>query len=230
MPPDGTARRAIVLADGAAPDRATLDATWPGWDTGLTGVVAADGGVRHAAPLGLHVDRWVGDGDSIEAGELERLERDGVRITLVDAAKDESDAELALLAAVESGAEEVVVLGALGGARVDHALANLGLLQHPALGRRRAWIIDEHGARISLLDGPGERMLAGSEGDLVSLLPIGEAATGVTTDGLEYPLAGEPLVLGRTRGISNVKVRSEASVRLESGRILVIETPVTVGR
>ena len=47
--------------------------------------------------------------------------------------KDESDTELAVLAAIELGAREIVVVGALGGRRLDHALANLGLLAHPAL-------------------------------------------------------------------------------------------------
>ena len=63
-------RRAIVLADGAAPTRAQLDAAWPGWDAGIALVVAADGGARHATALGLRVDRWVGDGDSIDPDDL----------------------------------------------------------------------------------------------------------------------------------------------------------------
>ena len=228
MPPD--ARRGIVLADGAVADRATLDRAWPAWADGVELVVAADGGARHAAPLGLSIDRWVGDGDSIDAGELERLQAAGTRITRAAAAKDESDAELALLAAIEAGANEVIVLGALGGKRIDHALANLGLLQHPALDGRAAWLYDQHGARISLLAGPGSRALAGRIGDLVTLLPVGSTAEGVSTIGLEYPFASERLVLGRTRGVSNVKVDAEAFVALDSGRILVIETPVTVDR
>ena len=43
---------ALVLADGAAPSRASLDAAWPGWDAGLDLVIAADGGARHATTLG----------------------------------------------------------------------------------------------------------------------------------------------------------------------------------
>jgi thiamine pyrophosphokinase len=126
-----------------------------------------------------------------------------------------------------------VVLGALGGPRVDHALSNVGLLAHPGLEGRPVCLYDERGARISLLAAPAagapvERALAGRIGDLVSLIPVGETALGVTTSGLEYPLAGEPLVLGRTRGLSNVKVGEIASVTLESGRLLVIETPATV--
>jgi thiamine pyrophosphokinase len=76
--------------------------------------------------------------------------------------------------------------------------------------------------------GAATRELAGRPGDLVSLIPLGVTATGVRTEGLRYPLAGEPLTLGRTRGVSNVRTRPVARITLESGRLLVIETPATV--
>ena len=98
--------------------------------------------------------------------------------------KDESDTELALLAAVESGADALTFLGALGGVRVDHALSNVELLAHPALAGRPAWLFDEHGVRLSLLtapDGTGRavtREASGRAGDLVSLIPLGGSADG----------------------------------------------------
>jgi thiamine pyrophosphokinase len=227
-------RSALILADGAVPPRALLDAAWPGWDDGIGLVIAADGGARHAAPLGLRVDRWVGDGDSVDPALLEALEAAGVEIRRVDTDKDESDAELALLAALDDGAEAVTILGALGGARIDHALANVGLLGHPALAARPARLYDERGARISLLSAPDDaghpvsRELGGRAGDVVSLIPAGSTATGVSTTGLRFPLDREPLVLGRTRGVSNVRTGDEATVTLESGRLLVIETPANL--
>jgi len=131
--------RAIVLADGTAPGREQLDAAWPGWDSGIRLVVAADGGARLARPLGLRVDRWVGDGDSLGAAAIEALRTAGVRITLAAQDKDESDTELAVLEAVEAGATDLTILGALGGRRLDHALANIALLAHPGLvGGRHA--------------------------------------------------------------------------------------------
>ena len=145
---------ALILADGAAPTRSALDSAWPGWDAGIALVVAADGGARHAAALGLRVDRWVGDGDSIEPGDLAALAAAGVEIQLAAADKDESDAELAILAAVQAGVGAVTILGALGGLRIDHALANVGLLGHPALIGLAARLYDEGAARISLLTAP----------------------------------------------------------------------------
>jgi thiamine pyrophosphokinase len=227
-------RHAVVLADGAVPARGVLDEAWPGWDEGVALVVAADGGVRHAAAFGMAVDRWVGDGDSTDPTELEALAARGVLIDRVAVDKDESDTELALLAAVEAGADLVTILGGLGGVRVDHAIANLALLQHPALEHCDARLYDEAGARLSLLVGPdhrglgGVRELTGRVGDLVSLIPLGESARNVETKGLRYPLEGETLILGRARGLSNVRIAETARVTVGSGRLLVIETPANL--
>lgn len=225
---------ALILADGAAPSRELLDSAWPGWDAGIGLVLAADGGARHAATLRVRIDRWVGDGDSIDPAALARLAAAGVAIERAATDKDESDTELALLAAVRAGADAVVLLGGLGGVRVDHALANLGLLTHPELGTRPAWLYDETASRISLISAPGPaggpvaRELGVRAGDLVSLLPLGPAAEGVRTEGLRFPLHGETLAAGRTRGLSNVRSATIARITVDSGWLLVIETPATV--
>jgi thiamine pyrophosphokinase len=216
---------AIVLADGAAPSRASLDDAWPGWDGGLELVIAADGGARHATALGLQLDRWIGDGDSIDPGDLAALAATGVRVDRVAGEKDASDTELAVLAAIEAGADELTILGGLGGARVDHALTNVALLEHAALAGRPARLYDERAARISLVTGPAEAELSGHVQDLVTLLPAGGPAVGVTTRGLRYPLRDETLEPGSSRGLSNVRTAALAGVAIRAGRLLVIETP-----
>ncbi|HJW22988.1 MAG TPA: thiamine diphosphokinase [Candidatus Limnocylindrales bacterium] len=220
-------RRAIVLADGAGPTRAALDDAWPGWDVGVAIVVAADGGARLAEPLGLAIDRWVGDGDSIEAGQLAALRAAGIPARLVPRDKDESDTELALLEAIAAGADDVTIIGALGGPRFDHSMANVGLLAHPALGGRPACLLDA-ASRVTLLRGPGHARLEGRPGDLVTLLAFGDAAEGVVTAGLRYPLSGETLEIGPPRGLSNVRLGSSAEVEVDGGSVLLIETPATL--
>jgi thiamine pyrophosphokinase len=232
----GAGQHVVVLADGDAPTRSLLDVAWPGWDEDIALVVAADGGAVHAASLGLRIDRWVGDGDSIDPALLGLLETGGVDIRRVPVEKDATDAELALEAALEGATDPaaVTLIGALGGRRIDHALANVGLLGHPALAGRSAVLYDRDGARLSLLVAPDAaggavtRPLTGRVGDLVSLVPLGVAAAGVTTDGLQFPLRGEELAVGRTRGVSNVRTSARARVTLESGRLLVIETPANL--
>lgn len=227
--------RALVVADGAVPERAALDAAWPGWGDRFDLVVAADGGARGARRLGFAVDRWVGDGDSLDRAELRRLEAAGVPLERSPTDKDESDTELAVLAAVRLGADDLTLLGALGGPRVDHAIANLALLAHPALAGRAVRLLDA-GARVVLATAPGPAgrpvtvALPGRVGDLVSLLPFGTHVTGVTTRGLRYPLRGEDLPAGPARGLSNVRLAADAAVELRAGRLLIVETPASLAR
>jgi thiamine pyrophosphokinase len=229
-------RHALILADGDAPDRAALDVAWPGWSEGIDLIIAADGGIRHSAALALGpVDVWVGDGDSLAADDLADLRRSDIPMELAPTDKDESDTELAVIAALNRGATTLTILGAFGGPRLDHALANVLLLGHPRLADRSAVLLAP-GARVRLLRAPGHdgapasASLPGRKGDLVSLLPLAGVAAGVTTSGLEYPLVDEPLQLGPARGLSNVRLESTASVTLKAGSLLVVETPVTLSR
>ena len=221
-----TSRHALILADGAAPDPAALDRAWPGWGEGIDMVVAADGGARHATVLGRRIDRWVGDGDSLGPAGLAELRAAGVPVDLAPIDKDESDTELAIGAAVASGARQITILGALGGARIDHGLANVWLLAHPALVGRVASLLDAT-ARIRLL-AVGRHDLRGRIGDLVSLFPFGADAGGLTTHGLRYPLSDEPLRLGSTRGLSNVRDAADAELAVGSGLVLVVEIAATL--
>jgi len=220
----------LVLADGDAPSRAELEAVWPDWAVGLDRVIAADGGARHATRLGVTIDRWVGDGDSIGEAGLVALAASGVPIERSRTDKDESDTELAIRAAVRLGASGVVIIGALGGPRIDHALANVGLLAMPELVGRSAAILDGR-SRMHLISAPGpdgepvESTLSGRPGDVVSLLPVGAGVEGVSTRGLAYPLADEPLPPGRARGLSNIRIDPDATIVVRRGLLLVIESP-----
>lgn len=220
----------LVVADGDVPTRAALDAAWPGWDEGIRDVIAADGGYARARAIGLEPTLIVGDLDSLDPALAAAAEADGIEIMRADAAKDESDAELALLEAVRRGATRITMLGAFGGPRLDHELANLWLLAHPALtGAGAVVVLLDDRSRASLITapdpdgGPVECSLAGPTGVTVSLLPLGGDATGITTRGFRYPLRGEPLVIGPARGLSNVRDSPDAMVTVDRGRLLVIE-------
>jgi thiamine pyrophosphokinase len=218
--------RVIVVAGGDAPERAALDAAWPGWDRPCDLVVAADRGALTAIALGLRPDVVVGDVDSLGPDEAWRIAATGIPFERVPVEKDETDTELALLVAVRRGATRIAILGALGGPRVDHALANVALLGHPVLQGRPTEILDGR-TRIRLLfagaDGPATLTLPGRVGDTVSLLPVGDPARGVVTHGLAYPLDGGDLPAGHARGVSNIRTALEARVGLGAGRLLVVE-------
>jgi thiamine pyrophosphokinase len=222
--------RALVVADGDVPARSALDAGWPGWDAGDPLVVTADGGWEKALTLGLVPDILVGDADSLAPDRYAAaVATPGLEVHRAQVAKDESDGELALLAALKRGATHVTVLGALGGRRFDHALANVGLLALPDPATATMELLDAT-TRVRLLRAPaadgGEATLElrGAVGDLVSLLPLGATAEGVTTHGLAYPLAGEELCPGPARGLSNVRTSATASVSLRRGSLVAVET------
>jgi thiamine pyrophosphokinase len=231
--PPRTPRHALVVADGDVPSRAALDTVWPGWADGVTEVIAADGGLARAWTLGLDVDLLVGDLDSLSPHHVREAEASGIEVLRASTDKDESDAELALLEAVRRGATRVTMLGAFGGPRLDHALANLWLLAHPSLaGAEVDVILLDAPSRVRLVaapapgGGPVTRSLAGPPGATVSLLPFGGPVTGITTVGLRYPLRDEPLVVGPARGLSNVRTLADAMVTVRSGRLLVVETAI----
>jgi thiamine pyrophosphokinase len=181
-------------------------------------VIAADSGLEHAQLLGVPVDLVIGDLDSVAPSALDAAIAAGVAVERHPAAKDATDLELALDAALERGVTAVHVVGIAGG-RLDHFLANVLLLASP---RYRSARVDAHvgDAHVTVVHDRAE--LAGTPGDLCSLLPLGGPAAGVRTEGLRYPLRGELLPPGTTRGVSNEFLHARAAVSLEGGVLLAI--------
>ena len=66
--------------------------------------------------------------------------------------------------------------------------------------------------------------LDGKKGDIVSIIPVGGNADGVTTEGLEYPLCGETLEFGKGRGVSNVMTGERCRITVENGTALIIKS------
>ncbi len=185
-------------------------------------VIAADHGAHHARLWGWPVHLLIGDLDSLSPADVAAAEAAAVPIRIAPRAKDETDLELALAEAVAQGAETLILCGVLGG-RSDHWLANLLLLARPELRGKDVCIADgRETIRLLRGDAASSLTLSGTAGDLLSLLPIGGDAVGVSTAGLAYPLADETLFLGQARGVSNVFVGPAARVWLRQGLLMVI--------
>jgi thiamine pyrophosphokinase len=181
-------------------------------------VIAADGGLEHARRLGLEASTVIGDLDSIDAAAVSEAEARGARVVRHPQEKEATDLELALDAALALQPKRILVLAGDGG-RLDHQLATLLLLTSPRYADVR---IDAEIGTASVHVVRGERELVGRIGELVSLLALNGRARGVSTNGLAYPLAGETLEPGSSRGVSNVFASESAHLRVEEGVILAV--------
>lgn len=208
-------RTALIIA-GGDPINPAVVASLPtdAW------TIAADSGLEHAIRLGLSVDLVIGDMDSVDPSLLECARRDGAQVQSFSADKDATDLELAIGAAVDAGATRLILVGGEGG-RFDHLLGNALLLVDPRLTNVSVeWRLGP--AVVRPLRPASAVHLTGTPGDIVSIIPTGGPAIAVHTTGLRWALDGDTLHAGSTRGISNVLLRADATVRLEDGSALVI--------
>lgn len=180
-------------------------------------IICADGGACQAVSLGIRPDWVIGDMDSISQSGRELLERAGAAMIVLPTAKDFTDTHHALELAVSEGAGTISIWGGTG-SRLDHTLANLrsaGLLASQGLEVR----FESPAMTIYLVRDCLE--LHGREGDTVSVLALGDRATGVTLRGFEYPLDDVVLEGNRPCGISNVITGVISRVRVASGLLAV---------
>jgi thiamine pyrophosphokinase len=181
-------------------------------------VIAADGGLERAQALGLEVDLAVGDFDSASSEAIAQAEAAGTRLERHPVEKDATDLELALDAAALLGPRRVLVLASADG-RLDHLLAGLlALAAEPYSAFEIDALIGDASAHVIR----GERRLTGEPGELLTLVPVHGPAEGVVTEGLAYPLRGETLAPGSSRGVSNVFAAPEARLSLTRGVLLAI--------
>lgn len=206
----------VIFAGGTVQPGSAVDTALARADM----VIAADNGAVAALHYGHTPAIVVGDFDSLAIPRAE-LEQKGCHLISAAVEKNETDTELAVQIAIEQGASEITLLGATGGARFDHTIANILLLAGVETVPLR--IVDGP-MTCWLLRGPGSTTITGQKGDLLSLFPLTTDATGIRTTGLYYPLHGETLFFGRPRGISNALTEEKAEVTLELGMLLVIHT------
>lgn len=179
-------------------------------------VIAADGGVKCAHAAGYTPDLLIGDWDS---GGKPRADVPSVTLPVE---KDLTDLQAAAQLAMERGAEKIIFTACLGG-RLDQTAANLALLE---------WVHDRGGEAILLEEGNEARFWDGPplflEKDeryrFLSILPLDRTVTGVTLEGVKYPLEKVDLIRGGTLTISNEITAERAKLSAENGRMLVIRS------
>lgn len=215
-------KRIIIFANGELPDLNKARVLLHSDDY----IIGADGGTQHALALALQPNLIIGDMDSLEKGQLEKLQKSGVSIELYPRDKNETDLELAINRAIELNPTQIVIIAALGG-RLDQTLANITLLTDSRLSTLRP--SSGQAFDIRLDDGVEEIFICrdqvqvhGRSGDLVSLIPWQGAVSEVQTLNLKWPLYKETLYPDKTRGISNEMTDDTASISIGSGLLLIV--------
>ena len=193
----------------------------PRLDSQLAGarVIAADGGIGHARMLGLTPELWVGDFDSVPADLPDDLA--AVPRQVFPAEKDKTDGELAIAAALDRGATSLVLAGAFGGKRADHAFLHLALSLRLAEAGTKVLLTSGAQEGIPLL--PGKAGFDYADGTLFSVLGFSDLS-GLTVSGAKWPLDHVEVTFGSSLTISN-EVKGRLEIALGHGRALLLAHP-----
>ena len=207
-----------ILICGGSLSAAFLSSVLKNYDNPV--IYAVDGGLTVADCAGVMPDYLVGDFDTAEESLVVSYAEHCITLRHVPE-KDATDTELAVDDALKRGADEVVLLGATG-SRMDHTIANIHMLYRIRLQGKTGFILNENN-RISLHDSSFIMSKEKLFGKYVSFLPFLEDVTGVTLEGVKYPLAGATLTAGNSLGVSNEAIEEIIKVSFSTGYLLMIE-------
>lgn len=235
--------------------------------------VCADGGAKHLARINFLPDLLVGDFDSIDKQDLEKLVAAGVPSRQFSPEKNMTDSELAVDAAIdfvyskitgqdflnqsdnksdnksenrsdirtenrskkesEKKADVRICLLAATGDRPDHVFANQ--LMAASKAREGYDVMMSDGvSRFYFLEGPVSKTFKTDIFDfdfVVSAIAVSDQVSGLSYEGLKYPLDKYELKFGSQRGVSNCLVTKDSSrrkgfsVSIESGTLMLVITP-----
>lgn len=175
-------------------------------------IVAADGGAETARQAGLYPDVIIGDLDSVSA--LARQQFSAARWIFVDN-QNNTDLQKALHFLVGQKCKKCTLAGFTGG-RWDFSLGNL-LALCPYVKKMELCVVGNGWEIVPLRT---TQHFTARTGARVSLLPL-KCCSGVSLQGLKFPLKNARLTLGTTRTLSNQAVKTHFSVSLKSGFLLV---------
>lgn len=180
-------------------------------------IVACDAGYRNAAVLGLRPDLIVGDFDSAPQPETT-----GETIVLPHV-KDDTDTHYAARWLLEHGYTHITMLGALGGARLEHTLSNLATGLYLAENGVKVLLANEASELHYLVPGR-DLTLPRNDWQYLSVFPLDGQLTGVDIEGAFYPLQNASLTADYPIGVSNEFTSASATLRCTAGHGIVVLT------
>lgn len=207
--------RGIVILGGDAPSLELLQE----YITDNTIIIAADSGGDCLYRYNILPKYLVGDLDSISQDAL-KFFKEGTNINVYPREKDETDGQIAVDLALQSNCSEIYIFGAIG-ERMDHVLANIGLLNMILEYGVKGYIIDENNL-IFLMKESGE--IQYKKDKRLSLTAFGDTVKGLSIIDAKYPLESYDLKFGDSRTVSNEFLDKNVTVKFNSGILLVMIT------
>ncbi len=177
-------------------------------------IICADGGYSYKDLLGRECDCVVGDFDSF--GSVPEVENKIV----APCEKDETDMMLAVDTGYSKGYRDFVLLGALGGERSDHSVANIQLLHYITSKGGKATIIhgDENFTAFK-----NEKIILGEDlKGYISVFSLSDESRGVTLKNLKFTLENAVLNSFNPVGVSNEFIGEKAEISVKDGVLLVV--------
>lgn len=178
--------------------------------------IAADSGYKNAIELGEKVDILLGDFDSY----MDKLPEE-IEVLKVPAEKDFTDTQMAVNEALKRGADELVIIGGLGG-RLDHTLSNLSMLSE--LWKLRVHTVMTDGFNRVRYINASSTLIPRSHFKYVSIIALSEKLKGVSVEGCKYPLESATLLRSNQYAVSNEITGNCALISLRKGECLIIES------
>lgn len=205
--------RAIIIGGGTAPSKNLLES----YLREDYFIIAADGGANVLNEYGIIPKYLMGDFDSIDENTYAKLECNS-EVTRFPREKDYTDSHIAYKKAIELGADEIILLGCTG-KRIDHFMANLGILYDGLKNNIKVIMADDYNEMFLIDKGIH---LKGYAGQVFSVFSYGEDTKDLTLTGVKYPLTNYYLSTTDNLTVSNEIIEKEANISFSKGCLLVI--------
>lgn len=171
-------------------------------------IIAVDQAVSDLYKQRIKIDLAVGDFDSLKnRGVLTNL-----NVVELQPEKDVTDTYQALLEAKKMGADACVIVGGIGGERVEHFMVHLMHFNE----FENLTIINDYSQIFMIKENSKEIIFDG----YVSIFSYPEAV--ITLEGFKYSLKDYELKAYDPLGISNEVVKEKAHIHVLKGRVLVV--------
>lgn len=176
-------------------------------------VIAVDGGMKYLNQVQITANMWVGDLDSIS--EIPNV----ADKKLLNKEKDETDTFSAINEGIKRGYKEFFIYCGTGG-RISHTIANIQCLTYLAKLGLKGYLFSNQEVITALCD--GEFTMNGN--GYISIFSANEKSTGVTLQGLKYPLNNHTISNSFPIGISNEFQNIPATIKVTNGCLLIVYT------